>query len=275
MMRIHESLKIRFYEIRMHKYIILIFSILISISTLKAENKVWSDGTAFTLPKKRYEIGLFQPLRYGITENTELITYPIWSLLFPNITIKKVWEDPCCFRFATRHSINYPTQFLKTISRSGIGGILPVLTKVPQLFVFTNHLLFSKAMTDEHVVSTKLGFTVVLSSGEMDMTTIDLPVVFPRTFVYQNGLSFSLGIDFDGQLYKSFNYTIDADFFILGDDITSYAFEHKAMLTWIRSERFNLLLGYKFIYGEYPYGTDINILPLLDIQFGRNRGVKE
>lgn len=259
----------------MNKYIILILSILLSVFNLKAENKIWSDGTAFTLPKKRYEIGLFQPLRFGITKNAELITYPLWNLLFPNLAIKKVWEDPCCFRFATRHSINYPTHFLKTISRSGTGGILPVLTKVPQLFVFTNHLLFSKSMANEHTVSTKLGFTVALSSGEIDMTTIDLPIVFPRTFVYQNGLSFNLGIDFDGHLYRSFNYAIDADFFILGDDVTSYAFEHKAMLTWIRSERFNILLGYKLIYGEYPYGTDVNILPLIDVQFGRSRRMKD
>ena len=236
-----------------------------------SEKAIWSDGTAFTLPKGRYEFGIFQPLRYGLTDKTEISSFPLWNILIPNITIKKVWDDPCCYYFATQHSFNYPTPLLKFISNRP-EDIFPDFTTVPELFVFSNHLIFSKYLEENHLVTTKFGVNIAINKGNVNMPAIDLPVVFPRTNIYQNGLSFNLGIDFDGLISKKYYYLFDMDFFILSDIQSSYAFENKGLIIWKRNDHFSILLGYAFTYGEYPSGTGINILPLIDLQWGRNCG---
>jgi hypothetical protein len=44
-----------------------------------------------------------------------------------------------------------------------------------------------------------------------------------------------------------------------------FAFEHKNLLTWALSGRTDIQVGYKLIYGEYPFGGQWHLLPLLDI----------
>ena len=39
-------------------------------------NLYWKSHSAFVLPNKRYEVGLFQSFRYGYSESLEYSTYP-------------------------------------------------------------------------------------------------------------------------------------------------------------------------------------------------------
>ena len=50
----------------------------------------WKSHSANILPKKRFEVGLFQPFRYGYSETLEYSTYPLWFFVMPNIDLKKV-----------------------------------------------------------------------------------------------------------------------------------------------------------------------------------------
>ena len=237
-----------------------------------ADNAIWFDGSAKTLPKGRYEMGIFQPLRYGLNKSTELVTHPLIGFIMPNIAIKKTWGDYCCYDFATRHGLTYPTLLLKSIARKGTGGFLPYLSTIPQIFTFNNQVILTKSMSDDHWVTTKMGFIISLKAGKMDMVTIDFPLIYPRTITYHSGLAFNLGIDFDGKLYKKLDYNLDIDIFLLNTPTGNYAFEHKAMIIWKRNSRFAILVGYKLIYGEYPYGPDPynpRIIPLIDLQWGR------
>ena len=49
----------------------------------------WKSHSAKILPKKRFEVGLFQPFRYGYSETLEYSTYPLWFFVMPNMTLKK------------------------------------------------------------------------------------------------------------------------------------------------------------------------------------------
>ena len=42
-----------------------------------------------------------------------------------------------------------------------------------------------------------------------------------------------------------------------------YSLEHKLLLIWNKSENFRVLTGYKFVMGEYPYGSDMRLLPYI------------
>ena len=47
-----------------------------------------------------------------------------------------------------------------------------------------------------------------------------------------------------------------------------YAFEHKGILMLSKSKKFRMLFGYKLNAGEYPFGVQAHLLPVLDFQFG-------
>jgi len=53
------------------------------------------------------------------------------------------------------------------------------------------------------------------------------------------------------------------------------------LISWHKSENFRIMTGYKFVMGEYPYGSDMRLLPyipmaetwvpIIELQWGRNR----
>ena len=43
----------------------------------QARNTNWSMGTAHTIEAKRYEVGVFQPLRYGLNDSLEISSHAL------------------------------------------------------------------------------------------------------------------------------------------------------------------------------------------------------
>ena len=62
---------------------------LILTSSLFANEKTWSSHSAEILEQGRWEIGLFQPLRYGYSNYAEFSIHPGWFFLIPNLEIKE------------------------------------------------------------------------------------------------------------------------------------------------------------------------------------------
>ena len=89
-----------------------IFITTIIFSQIFAQGE-WLPGTAHTLPKGRWEIGFFQPVRWGQSENREISFYKLTSLLMPGVTIKQRWGQPNSWTISTTHSLDYPTPLLK------------------------------------------------------------------------------------------------------------------------------------------------------------------
>jgi len=260
-----------------HKYRIAlaISIILIATNSLLAQGKNnrcamnWSSGTGSTLPAGRWEIGLFQPLRYGFSESLEFSTHPVIFFIMPNFNLKWSHHSIARFTIASRHGFIYPTLLLRTISREGIGGIISPEFHIPHLFSFSNELLFSKQLLPNHLFTGKIGFNFAVKSGKLDKrTTMDLPLVFPRLNVFYQGYGFRLGGDLIGRLSPRWNYLIDTDFFLYPGADKDFAFEHKGMILWNKSSRFRLCFGYKLAYGEYPFGTQWHLLvPIFDLQW--------
>jgi len=172
--------------------------------------------------------------------------------------------------FSTRHNIYYPTPLLRTISREGIGGIISPEFHIPHMISLYNEIILSKHLSENYLIAGKFGFNFVIKSGELDeRTTIDLPLVFPRLNVFYNGYGFRSGFDLLGKLSNRWNYVVDMDFFYYPKADQDFAFEHKGLILWNKSHRFQLSFGYKLAYGEYPFGTQWHLLvPIFDIQWG-------
>ena len=231
----------------------------------------WSSGTAYLLPAGRAEMGLFQPLRYGLNDAVEFSTHPLLCMQIPNLSLK--WSHVFSARFvmATRHSIYYPTPLLRTLAREGIGGMISPEFHIPHMISINNEVLVSKFAIDGHLFTGKVGINFAIKSAELDeRTTIDLPLLFPRLAVYYNGYGLRFGGDLQGKIIRRWNYLVDTDFFYFPGASENMAFEHKGLLLWTKSRRFQLCVGYKLSYSEYPFGTQWHLLgPIFDLQWAR------
>lgn len=229
----------------------------------------WSLGSAYLLPKGRLEIGLFQPLRYGLSQSLELSTHPLVFILMPNLSLKWLHNSLGGFTLATRHCITYPSPLLRNLAREGIGGLISPEFDIPDMVSLYNEVLLSRNLTDQHLFTGKLGIALAKKFGDLDeRTTIDLPIVFPRLAVFYHDYSFRFGFDVQGKLFKRWNYLLDADLFYIPKSDENMAFEHKGLVLWTKSLRFQLCVGYKLTYGEYPFGTQWHLLPFLfDLQW--------
>jgi hypothetical protein len=258
-------------KIARHRLIIILLSGLILGSAILAQEentRLWSAGSAYLLPQKRVEIGLFQPLRYGYSKNIEWSSHPLYFFIIPNFSLK--WSHGFYRNFAltTRHSLFYPTVLLRALSREGTGGIISPEFNIPHMLAFNNEILCSRAFTNGYLITGKAGVSLATKFGGLDeRTTIDLPLVYNRLLVFYHGYQLRFGAEMQGRIYNGWHYMVDGDYYWIPGTDHNKAFEHKGMILWRKSNQTELSLGYKLSYGYYPFGNQWHLLlPLLDIQ---------
>lgn len=235
----------------------------------EGELRNWSSGTAYLLPAGRLEAGLFQPVRYGFSESLEFSAHPLVCILMPNFSLKWSHNQHGGLTFTTLHNVYYPTPLLRTLAKEGIGGMISPEFHIPQMVSFYNEILLSTSLSGSFLFTAKAGVSFAIKSGELDeRTTIDLPLVFPRLAVYYHGYGFRIGIDLQGKITRRWNYLLDSDLFLIPAAEENMAFEHKGLVLWNKSQRFQLCIGYKLVYGKYPFGTQWHLLfPIFDFQW--------
>lgn len=237
----------------------------------------WLPGTANTLPKGRWEYGLFQPIRRGLSGDREISFYKLTAILMPGATIKQQWRQRYQWTLSTTHSLYYPTPLLTMLAKEGIGGMISPEFDIPKMVSFWNMALASKQLDKNRILTFKAGGAVAFGGEDLtEGSTIDLPLIYHRLAVYYNGWLMRFGVDINGRMSRKWTYLVDGDLFLIPGMKGSLALEHKSMITWEKSARFHLSLGYKFIFGEYPDGypkdktTRIHILPLIDFIWSKN-----
>ena len=272
--------------IRKVTFIFLSFSIYIG----NAQN--WRSHSANILPQKRFEVGLFQPFRYGYSETLEYSTYPVWFFVMPNLTLKKSHDKLFGYDVASRWSLFYPSPILSMVARKGIGGLIDPKLPIPPMLGISASMLFTKIISGMGVTFNS-GFDFGFSLDELDeRVNIELPLLYHRLSVFHNNYGFHFGFDIEKDISQNFSTLIDLDLSVLPGMnvretdsgivklIGEYSFEHKALLIYEKSETFRILTGYKFVYGEYPFGVESRILPFLlfidswvpmiELQWGRS-----
>ncbi len=251
-----------------------------------SQEGVWSDESARTIPKSRMEIGLIHtPARYGLTEDLELSTYPLWDIFVPGISAKKLWRANDDFLLASVHSIYSPTPFLRFVAREKTGGLLPPDNYVPFFLVFDSYLLLSKPLWVEHTATARVGGRLAVALGDRTsehqpyerLQTIDYPFVFPRTAFLTKAPVFApdVSLALTGPLVWDFGYSADCRFFLFGihdyqreEDRTCWALEPSAVVIWNVSTSFSCHLGVIYSVGTFPFGHNSVFYPLLDLRIG-------
>ena len=249
--------------------ILLIVSHSLSAQENEYNFRYWSIGTAYTLPEGRWEVGVFHPLRYGWTDRVEVATHPLLFFVMPNISVKWSQGNAGGFSLALRHSLTYPTPILRISSSEGTGGLISPEFEIPHMVEFYNEMLFSRIISGNHFLTGKIGFSLAAKSDDLDpRALIDYPLAYHRLAVFLHGYGLRFGLDFQGPIAGSFYYVIDGDYQLIPGVEFNEAFESKGMIHWRFSDYSELCVGYKLIYGEYPYGNEWNLfLPAIDYQF--------
>jgi len=109
------------------------------------------------------------------------------------------------------------------------------------------------------------------------LSTIDVPLVYPRLAVYYNGWGLRFGADYNKTLSGKWSGFIDGDLFLYPGSKHGFFYESKILLIWSSNSQFRVMVGYKITYGKYPFGNHWQIvppqlptlpkgLPLIDIQ---------
>ena len=218
------------------------------------------------LPKGNFETGLFQPLRYGLSENIEISTHPVLMFFIPNLSVQKRHPSWAGLALVSRHSLVVPTPLLKMVTKKGVGGFISPEFDIPLMIALKNEIQLKRTLNDSWILSGTAGLTLAYCSKKLDKrTTIDLPVVFPRLGVFYNGYGVNFRFGFAGSLFPRLDLLTDLNVLLLPGREEGFAFEHKNLFTWALSNRTDIQIGYKLIFGEYPFGVQWHLLPLLDI----------
>ena len=223
-----------------------------------------SHGTAQVLEQGEWEVGVFAPLRRGLSQGLEVSIHPLTALVSPNIALKKQWTDGGTWTLASRHSLHFPARLLRALATEGTGGVLPADATIPTIAASDNRLLASTELRESTTLTASLRAVLGAQMGEGAWPSLDMPIAYPRTAAYQDGASFALGGQVDGDLWKSWDYRVSTTFWALPWSDGKWAAESKLNLSWRPSKRFASQVTLTGAVGDYPYGTAWHALPGFD-----------
>ena len=238
-------------------------------------NAQWEGKSATVLPNGRHEIGLFSPFKMGLRNTSEISVNKF--LLMPSISYKSEMSQSGAWERAYRLQFTYPTLAMRWL-QSPLGMklgepdkfalISPEFT-IPHMLSFYGEIIGTKNLPGNGIITLYGGAGFALGTNKLEnRATIDLPGFYPRLSVYYNGVVLKTGSEYLYQLGKSWSYIIDYDMFIMPNSDGRYAFEHKGLIVWAKNQKFRILFGYKLFAGEYPFGSQAHLIPMLDLQFG-------
>ena len=82
---------------------------------------------------------------------------------------------------------------------------------------------------------------------------------------YFNGYKFNLGADARHHISDKFSVLLDGDAVVIPTE--DIFWESKLLGEYQLNDKWGILLGTKLTYGNYPFGTQTRLLPLIDITY--------
>lgn len=235
---------------------------------LPPEPPYFFSNTAYTLPVRRGGFSLLHTSRYAISPRVELGFHPLLIFLSPDIEVKWKQIETSRYTLSSFHSVNYVSPLLRTVQMEGAGGFVSPEFDMPEMFAFQNGALISMELRKGHHLTGKGLFEFSVHSAPPDeRSTIDLPIVFPRSAVYYKGYGFIAGAAVEGRLFRRFGYLATSDAYFFPKGGLDFFSESSLCLIWQTGKRFMLLGGAELTFGEYPFGSQWHLLPVVDFRW--------
>jgi hypothetical protein len=260
----------------MKRLFFLMFSIVLFNCTIRAqENPViekWSDNTAFTIPARKWESGIFQSFRYGLTDKLELRTNAIILPVLPNVGIKVALGSSGDFIFSSEHSVSYPSFFLNTMAMKGIGGLISPEFTFPFILAINNSLVVSKTIGTSSLLSANTEVCFAIRGSKPDyQSSIDVVLLYPRMAHYYQGASIRAGVSFKGTIIPRLYYEEAARIFMITRPNDNFFVENSGTVLWAVGKSLRIRAGYILSWGKYPFGNNLQLGPAVDLIFGSKR----
>ena len=235
---------------------------------LPPESPYFFSNTAYTLPVRRGGFSLLHMSRYAIARRVELGFHPLLIFLSPDIEVKWKQIEAPQYTLSSFHSINYAYPLLRTVQIKGAGGLISREFDMPEMFAFQNGALFTTEVRKGHHLTGKALFEFSVHSSPPDeRSTIDLPIIFPRSAVYYKGYGFIAGVAMEGRLFGRLAYVATSDAYFFPKGGLDFFSESSLCLIWQTGKRFMLAGGAELTFGEYPFGSQWHLLPVLDFRW--------
>lgn len=232
------------------------------------DSRLFFSNTAYTQPARQGGFALLHTSRYGLSKRLELGFHPILIFLSPDLELKWKQIENSRYTLSSFHAINYPSPLLRTLQISGAGGFVSPEFSIPDMFAFQNGLLWSSTFSQQHTITGKLLFEFSVHTAGLDeRTTIDLPLVFPRSAVYYKSYGFITSASIEGKLIGRFSYFATTDAYFFPRDGLDFFNETTMCLVWQTGKKFLLLAGGELTYGDYPFGKQWHLLPVVDFRW--------
>jgi len=248
----------------------LVLAVLVALAPLPAHaaNAALTPDTARTVPAGRLELGVFAPLRWGVTDRIELRTHPLLDLVAPQVDVQVGWLDVGGFEIASAHGLLYPTQLMRILSRQGTGGLVPHDVTFPQVISTNHHLLVSREAAGQLLtlrLGGRLAWNLTRFDGPRSWSEVEWHLVWPRAAAWYTGFEADAGLAAEGTLWRGLGYGVELDGFLMPGLKGDRAAEWAAIATWRRGDRFLVRAGLKWSLAELPYGTRLSVpLPMID-----------
>jgi hypothetical protein len=229
----------------------------------------FAPDTARLVAPGRMELGVFAPLRWGVAERLELSVHPLWMFVAPNAALRVGWGRLGGLEWASEHSLLYPTPLMRLLSREGTGGIVPSDVTYPHLLASGQHLLVTRQLPGEHLLSARLGGTLAWNLTRFDgprfWSQVEWHYAWPRTAAWINGWNLDGGLAAQGPVWRGFGYRATLDLFLMPGMKGDRAAEWSVVATWRPRPGLELHAGATWSWARFPYGTRTSVaLPLVD-----------
>ena len=223
----------------------------------------FTQYSASTLEQGEVSVGVFAPLKYGLTDTIELSVHPGWAIAAPHVRLKKRYPSMGGWSLASQHQFGYPTPILKQLARGGTGGVIPPDSTIPHTVVLQNDVYAGSDVLDGEL-TLSAGASVALELGESDYPTIDYAYGFRQTNLYQNKFTVQAGVGWERFVTENLGVRTWSKLWLYPLAEERWVLEQRDALLFQVSERSQALIGVNLSVAEYPWGTQWHAFPVAD-----------
>ncbi len=263
--------------------ITLIF--IFGLKTSKAQHPFWTDGTAFTVPRRTFELCLFRPARYGLTKKAELSAHPVAFFVFPHLFLKRRLIDfeikrRKKFYVSTKHGLYYPT-FLLNKADNLDTYLLNNFYESSSIIVLQNEIIVSHFLDKQthcnvadKMITGNIGLKYAYNSSDSISPVVLQSILFRETMVFTPEYIWYIGLRFDAHLSMIFNYFVDFNFYSVGLGVDFYSVESKAGIMGYSGKNIKAFVGIKTGYSTMIDKNRFLLMPIAGISYSFKRKAK-
>lgn len=233
-------------------------------------------GSAYTLKPHYFKYSLIEESEYGISKNLSIVGHPIMLFLSPSLSLKYNLFKKNNLSISSIHGFNYPTLLMNMVKTKGTGGFISPEFSIPHLFSIRNSIISTIAFEEKLFLNGSIGIDIALNNSKLEPgTSIDLPIILPRSMVYYKNIGFILNIGVEGSLSRNFQFQCESEIFIFPIEDDKYDYEYQetsnsffaeisSNVFWNITNTFSLGAGTRLCFGNYPFGSQWHLLPFID-----------